>query len=819
VRTVVDGERYMFAADIEHDGLRTTAVVHWTAVEHGMQAAISAVRRFASDRVESKEVWFLYPADLASQHEAMCKLDEWDYRAPVGDGLNVRFFSVAGDGQWTEQETTWSAQGGDPLEVSEAVQRAVIADGLRQIFRESAALETASAGFHFARARSGRHSNKFLRTSQTVARTQHAYFVALALLSSVDVRPRTRLFVDTAGIAPAMYALKDLYRRLLDPDENITVESFGSYERFETDLSVRGSEDLVLISSSTSGSLAGDIVEAGRATSDRIWTLYYLADDALSADRGAVICDLTNRDEVPLVSVRDARIASYPTYSVDDKHGCDLCAQGSRTIELAGDGFFPVQDGLRLRMPVLQDRLLDGRSGREAGKPARFFDDSYYFTDFFGLDAIRAGRSVQEGEARLENVTTTIGHLLGTEPESAHIRERLKSKIKKLRAGQPPVSAVLSLASVDSRSLARFVAAEAIPGAEELESVNALVEADIATRSPRSLAELLPLLHPNTSVIVCAGVLGSGRALLSLSRDLRVMREDIVPLYLVGVTHPESDGLEQIFEGTIARRSAEGVSHFERGWRLPREPRSPGAFDSWGEEFSLLELVGKRLPKGHDAALDLAIASRSRQILKLRPDQLFVSSSFSGPAPHTMPPINPKFALWPEDWQHYPAFTDRNIVPSQAEVLATVAHLLHQSRRYSSKIDKTGSSVRRHGYALNPAIFDRFNDPQIQAAILRSVEPGELDYSADPDASRAIADIIDHVWHNIDNAGGEAAYEFVLSVARGRSPRVTSGLKLTMESLKVILTRAGAKRDFVGANPLTRALLLYIRGSVPGRLA
>lgn len=209
--------------------------------------------------------------------------------------------------------------------------------------------------------------------------------------------------------------------------------------------------------------------------------------------------------------------------------------------------------------------------------------------------------------------------------------------------------------------------------------------------------------------------------------------------------------------------------------------------------------------------LATALEPRVMQLSALTDNALFVGAG----ADPMMRPVNRKFALWPFAWDEHPRARENGAVPTHAEIYATVAHLLYESRRLSPRVDSRTITPRRHGYALQPAMFDRFNDPVIQAAFLRAAEPGELHYETDPDASRAVADIVSFVLSNHTIEAGDASYEFLLALAEGINPSNGYGLKLNSEALTDVLSRARTDfgQDFeqlVSNAPRLRGLLLYL---------
>lgn len=800
-RTFVDEHRYIFTTDVEHGDLRAFVTVHWAGLTFAPDDSfLRPLRSYLDPRHEVAEVWFIYPADLDPLHVTLQAVDRFPKVDESGAPRKYRFFSVDKDGHLDEQRAESDSE---EVTVTAEVASFVIADGLRQLFRDTDALASATAGFHFTHP-GGSHSAHFIRTSQAVSRVQHCYFVAMALLGLLPRRGDRTIWVDTAGIAPVAYAYIDLLRRyrLRRPARAETFTGHGGL----TDTLRPGAHDLALISGSTSGTLARRVIKEKNLPAANVATLFYLGAATLPPSDGHVLCDLTNRDEEVTPSVRDARIAPYITTK---RASCALCATGSGEIVLDGDSFFPIAGALDLRMPGLYDRPLNGVRKRD---DASQFDGQNYFEDLFGHNAI-AFDSGSGLEPSTHGVSTRLSHLLepGAPPVPAG---RIASALDVAVEGVPSVTVVLSLADTDSSAVGAFAAQRVLGEAAAEVSAPAGMHWRVWRADGQ---DGLSGLTPDSTILICAGVVGSGRQLTAVSRELRQVKGGFETRYFVGVAHPESSTTWTILEQTLGRASSSKVSRLTPTWTLPREPRSPGSESPWTRETDQLRRIGGWLSRYSAYSSSIpALETRLQQLDALTDNTLFVGATASD-RDVEMPPINPRFALWPFEWgthEQAPA----GAVPTHAEIYATIAHLLYESRRLSPQIDKRTITARRHGFALHPAIFDRLNDPVIQAAVLRAAEPGELHFDLDHDASRAVGDLLVFVLANLTTQAGNAAYEFLLAMCEGLHTERSYGLRVDDGTRERVLgdARALYGEDFADAQdtaPRIRALLLFLRGS------
>lgn len=800
-RTFVDEYRFLFTSDVQDDEARTFIAVQWTGLSFTPdESFLRPLREYLRPRHEIAEVWLVYPEDLSPLYERLRELERFPTHDEGGVPRLYRFFAVDKVGALTEQ----SQLAGPTVRITDEVADGVLNDGLRQLFSDTGSLAEASAGFHFTHP-GGAHSKYFIRASQAASRQQHAHYVAMALSRTIPVTPDTTVWVDTAGISTVGYALGELQRRL-GGVRDYRVETFGGHDGVSGRLRpVAG--DIVLVSGSTSGSLARKVIAQKNVEPSHVATLFYLGEEETSAGDGIVLCDLTLRSDVPSPSMRDSHLKPYKTTKNVDE--CGFCLAGSASIELQGDSFFPAARTLDLRMPTLLDRPLDGKTGPRAD--VLQFDGSDYFEDLYGYDAITYDPGTAVDKAS-HGVSTRIEHLFGSSPNSRAVT-RIAERLDEIRADTSlPVTVVLSLRDEGSVALGQFVADRVFGegAAPAPRDPDAQWRAWYANGTGD-----LDESAPGGTVLVCAGVVGSGRLMTAASRELRKVKGDFDTRYFIGAAHPESSTTLETLVKTLRRKSGTTTSKLDMVWRIPREPRFPGSPTPWTRELSVLNAVVAGLDD-HPEQESVIRALEPRLLQLEKPDSrtLFVGSLSTG-TDVAMATINPMFALWTFDWHTDSRTTEEGATPTHAEIYSTVAHLLYESRHHSPSLDSPVITVRRHGYALNPAVFDRFNDPVIQAAILRAAEPGELHYGSDSDASRAIADVLSFIVQHHRVEAGNAAYEFLLALAEGTQDAHSYGLRIDAASLARVLNDArglyGQKfEQLQDTAPRVWALLLFL---------
>lgn len=139
---------------------------------------------------------------------------------------------------------------------------------------------------------------------------------------------------------------------------------------------------------------------------------------------------------------------------------------------------------------------------------------------------------------------------------------------------------------------------------------------------------------------------------------------------------------------------------------------------------------------------------------------------------------------------------------SQSTVYLTIAAVVQCAREHSEH----DLMLRPTGYesaVLSPECFQRFNDNILQACFLRACLPSELDYSASPELSKLMKEMLLKVFARWDKQYGDASLEFAAALATGT-------LQLTRDDTATLLNESIA---FHNKSPSALlGLLLMARG-------
>jgi hypothetical protein len=108
-------------------------------------------------------------------------------------------------------------------------------------------------------------------------------------------------------------------------------------------------------------------------------------------------------------------------------------------------------------------------------------------------------------------------------------------------------------------------------------------------------------------------------------------------------------------------------------------------------------------------------------------------------------------------------------VAACVDIFLTILWILQNARENAKIKDaKRLESGELQQVLLTPEVFSRYDDGIIQGAFLRAALPTELDYSAHETYSASMADIILRVVQGYGFERGDAAMEFITSLAIGK---------------------------------------------------
>lgn len=754
--TLTFDDTLVYSTDASSPGVRprgVTVVFFATRSPDGLDLGDQLKEHFK--RVaEAEELWVVAPHSLADDLQKLAASRELDDRLRKASALaTTRCITFDESGTWTLLAESRVSD----LRV-ELAQAMVQQAGLRLLFSVTGALMTAHAGLHFGKP-SGKHSTHFLRGGAVAERSVHAHFVAASLLKWACETQYDRLWVDTSAIASVAYALNQM-RFALSRTLPAVVDTFGGHDGMD-DVSF-ASPGLALISATTSGGLSKKLVERG-VPLERQRTLFFVGEH--DAD-STVICDLTARGDDADADF----IAPFKTF--DDSHTCDLCNNGQNVVLLQGDSFTPVPG----HASPLQ---LKGEYSDAAHRA--------FVQEFLGKRVVSLRASDNKSKPTVRSLSLHFHHLITTDPG---VRKKVENRL----ASFLPFKSRYLIHLDDPESFAIGEIARDLCHARGLKDVELISSSELATQGA---------LQDGVSVVI-AGVTATGRELLNISRELRKLIADGGDLaYFVGCVRTSDLRTLKDLQINLTFKPDKSRYAFAHIWYAQAEPYS-AANDPWLAESRILGAFEEWLREQPDnGALDAVIARRDVLANPLGAHEGFVPSNLGGSGERFELRLNPNFALWDAGLDTEEA--------THAEVYFTLSTVLHRSR-YSADGRYSLFEQPGFGHVLAPTNFDRFNDPVIQAALLRGARGTELRFIELPPLSSRMAEVIAaSVRDWADEERGGAALEFALSLIRGVREDTAGAIRL--DSLGYEVVREAAKSVDESEAPVLARALQFIEAS------
>ena len=602
------------------------------------------------------------------------------------------------------------------LPLNSMARRAVTA-----IFQEHGGFVEANTNYHF-RNPSGRHTDRFLRLSNLLVRSAEISLVAMTALPLVP-SDALEAHVDTPAMFSIVAAINDHLRSFKPSRPALLCDSFRSYfgvEQYDFSSSI---PSVVLISASSSGSLANLVAEKGFAA-DRIGHVLYLGEPKSSLKFAT---DLSS-DKLSNPHGIEGRRATY------DDRDCALCDDGSIAVPLVGDQFDiggPEFEPLTVNkadapksLAETMERLVGSRAlaiSLSTGARRR-----QYLIDVGAL--MKCVPFIERAAYFARRyIPSTVRECILLDEGSQSFAERLLEE------------AAINIAPMDRKAVDRL-------------------QRDVVGEGDRSLNGL--------PILLVAGVIESGRALRDLSRDLRQIRPKSPQIYIVGLAKSPAPIRRQELERTLVQTS-EPVLH---ALAIVEELLLPpsDAPNAWiAEERFLQQLSAGEFP------LSQTLRSRHAALKKLTDpllDDLFVANANDPLA------LQPGFVFW-----HADVSDSEKRHSTQADVFYTISSVLQKLR---TNPPKPGARALRTNWfqqtRLDPANLGRFNDGVIQASLLRAARPTEIDYSADDELAVEAGRVTRRIVAAADGPRGEAAAEVLIALGSRR-------LRLPPHTLSIVL--------------------------------
>lgn len=412
----------------------------------------------------------------------------------------------------------------------------VLFRGMEWLVKQRGAFQVAPSG-HIFQHPSGRKSKYFLLASELIRDEIDAYFVGLCICFNAwnSLRFVGQLYIDTMGIYPVARAIEDIIRGSGGlKNLNWTISNFHSHGGLEALHEVFHDDKAVLISASTSGSMALKLSNSGVPTNQIITLL-----------------DLTREERTGLVV--------YPHHCPDSQPIAKSISQQETVIALTGEYFIATGK---------KPRALTISKDHTPSELKNFLDN------FSAVDATCLNKQRDEGSGGAIDLISVSGQRVAE-------LDKFKSWVAEEIACKTPVSVshVMYLPGLGSETLANYCA----------DCVGNLNGSRPTVVAHGKLSELK--VDDVTGVLACAALIGDGYLMRSASRDLREVVPKATRHFLVGVALPGSDELWLRLRQFLVQSGDQKRPYAFSSWLVLPTGMDTSGNHAWNRAASLMQKI------------------------------------------------------------------------------------------------------------------------------------------------------------------------------------------------------------------------------------
>lgn len=587
--------------------------------------------------------------------------------------------------------------------------------GLLNIIVKRNLVITPPANIHFVKP-SGKHTTKFIDVKNILESSPEISFIATNILKLLPENIEN-IYIDTSDIYSLAFELSNLIRCFKKSHEIIPIDSFGSYGRFEDYQFKSDKNTLVLISASTSNELYKELKRPEKLKEANFITLFMTQENQESQK---TLVEFVKYQTFYASSVFE----NFESYNEDN---CPMCTNKSSVpVQLGKDRFDFAAPRTSTYLPVAADSNDELRTLISEYKHLNVFKCLYD-----GVD----GKKNQTPEYFID-VRKIIKNT------------KFKNKvINKFINRHFPLNTdcILYCNDQGAKELANFIRRTVAKKQLEVKLYEGAIPDNIEI---------------NKGIIVVAGSLESGKALLNISRALRKFHDKPIT-YVIGFAKYNSekdfDKLKRDLKFSTGPSGHHSIHVIEK-ILLPINEHDEII---WDKELELLNSIAPQFLKID--SLKTAIDSRIKLLKNCRSvdiqglgESLFINTINDDPLI-----LGKSFAFWNTT-------DNRNEFKHQATVYYTISSILQKLR---TETDKSGIKPLGDGYIikqLDPLLFDRFNEGIIQASVLRCAKSKELDYRDSDTQSKIIGSLIERMLKHPDSKESSGLSEFLLALCLKR---------------------------------------------------
>ncbi|SEJ53097.1 hypothetical protein SAMN04244579_04708 [Azotobacter beijerinckii] len=268
-----------------------------------------------------------------------------------------------------------------------------------------------------------------------------------------------------------------------------------------------------------------------------------------------------------------------------------------------------------------------------------------------------------------------------------------------------------------------------------------------------------PICEDATGVVVISAVSRDGGILREISRDLRSYIDAPVPRHFITpIGIPQTSASWKQLEIFLTKNPTPRSYGFSNWIQMPIGDDSEQ--NVWTRLAELASLA--QGPELNDIGLNIE-ASVVAESLELAANEIGEAHNSFLKSPRGKPlTLSEGYLFFAKDSEIAKRYAD----VSQSALYLTTSAVLQSAREHKDhtrRLCPTGYE----SVVLGPECFMRFNDAVLQACLLRASLPSELDYSASPELSKLMRELLSKIFTRRDKDFGDSALEFAASIAVG----------------------------------------------------
>lgn len=599
--------------------------------------------------------------------------------------------------------------------------------GLNHIFEKNNGVLQSDDSFHFVLP-SGKHSKFFLRVGNILNEHAEIFFISFCMLQHIK-NDHLKIYYDTSSILNLIIATIQL-RKNLSNFQDFELIGFGSYDRID-DIDFEP-HSLVFISASNSGNLQSKL--KGIEPSLDIVTLIFNG---------------INSEVAHLLNVTNHKfIIGQKQFEQDES--CEYCKLNSIPVSISGEQFLP--------LTFAKERVLISKDC--APEWLNAFLDEFAYKDVIKCN-YKEGRKKREFYLDLTLLNRKLKNAFSKEVDQFETSYEAEF-VKKIKNIVPfSLRYIIYLSDNASKEMATVIFDAIKDKVKDL-------QAPISFDDISGLSE-----NEKCSCLIVSSTIATGNKLNVISKQLRAF-ENMSLIYLVGIfrttTYKSFKNLKSNLIVRDDKISMNGV-HFLQIIHLPDNHsnynnelyKSPWEI----EQIKLTKALSDPRFTDYYEIIETRLEYLNQNGLQ---NNLFWFNPMKTDEDRELS-LNKSFAFYRFEDNSFCKLQGEFKQPPQSEIYFAVSSIIHNLRNLSDNdvVLKKGkrNSIKpliQHEHmrsVLSPENFVRFNDGIIQASILRSARPSELNYSIDEKLSHEMKTKLINFFSNPNSYTSESILEFL----------------------------------------------------------